>query len=467
MLALASALSLALLTRSAIALPTPRDDPQTDEHSADKLMNQMISQLLDQMKVNDKTLFVPNSAWVPIDFIGSNINITENQKYQYMVNQIDQVSNSTSELFSNDFVRYLHDANMAMNIPNATDSSELTSSSNNQDQKCDKGVADGRKLAMTQYEEANGVAPKGPTDPDFISWAAVHSAAYSTAQTTCQASENDHSQTVDEELGTAWATFARALDLVGALAAVPRVYKLGVTLPVSDSGPAGSQDNVFVADYQIPTLEQTVNNWIAGAGLGGGFDYNSAESTETDSSKTTFGGGGITFNWRLVSVSGSGSGSKTTNNADYSMNAVSVHFAAVELVQIETGLWFDKWDTAAILRNAKSDDPKLSKGIPVFNNYFGTKEQPGQLAIINDLMLVGYNPSVTMTFESKDAWSEHQERSASAGFCIGGVLCLGGNGGMKQDDAHSNETSLTSTWSDPNQLAYNLGYVQKRFWDKP
>lgn len=460
MLIITSALSLALITRSTLALPAAIRDTPTNEgnDTIGTLMETALGKLLASQEASPGNFFIPGGRQT-VTFAGANGSDDDDSKNNAIFADFDEVA--TNNLFSDNYKTFIEDVAKALSIdPNATESNpQLQSASDSQVQACFPDLQKVKTAALSAYIQSTGALANGTSDPAFQSWAEDQYTPYTEAETKCQAAENNYNALYAKIHGDNFAVFSQAITNMQPLIRPDSAAHPGIMMEISN----GTGSGRYLPAYSIPPLEGTLDAWQGGSGLAP-FTYSSTNDKGSDNSTSKSGGASFSFQWKAVSASAGGDGSTTTDATSYSAQDMEVSFGSATLIGIERGIWFDDFRSADALKSASaSSDNITAAAIPVFKTHFGSAGASGPAAVYNAQALVAYQPKIGITFASSDTYQKFQSVSAGGGLCLG-PFCFGGHGASSSNTSTWDNSTNTFTYDDQTSNGYILGYIQTSFW---
>ncbi|KAJ7108415.1 hypothetical protein C8R43DRAFT_1114064 [Mycena crocata] len=463
---ISSALTWTLLIQGTYALPSLRRQDPSPMLDVQQLTQQAIQNYLNGANLKNGTTVHLEQPWRPIDFAGSNAGtVTGPQANKILFDTCDMVpaieSNGTTQSFSQIYTTFLQEINKVL-PKNDGNNTELNAATENQAAVCKKPKAvlaqgvDDYLSAMPSLQE---LPNNNLSDPNYLQWAQAHYTPYIEANDACVGAQNNVSKIRDTIYGDNGALFAIASTIINVFDETTPGSQPGINMPIDDS--ATPQ---YKPEYYMPLLNNTVQTWqqLPGdAAPASSFSYN--HDTTSNDSKTSSGGGGISFIWDDFSGSGEGGNSQTTSNTSQKAQAFSLTWGGITTMPIEYGIWFDDYRLAGAAQNPPPNDNVSALAKPVFDEYFGTAEKPGQVSRYNAQMIIGYKPTWSISFTDKEQYSQLKETSAKAEACFL-FICASGNGASSSNHTTTDDTNNSITFQDTTNNAYILGFIMTSIW---
>lgn len=134
-------------------------------------------------------------------------------------------------------------------------------------------------------------------------------------------------------------------------------------------------------------------------------------------------------------------------------------FAGLALLNVQQELWFDDYRFARVAQNPADSQHAPAKDVFSNQSYFGTVDQPGPLAVFNNMALVGFKP--TWKIQLQDTHTVNSASSTEAGLDISvlGLFSIGGYGGSKTNNTHyDNSTNTITINDDTNNVGFFLSF---------
>lgn len=466
-----AALAVALLTMGTSALPTKLPHLSSRQSSSTPQQIQQLSQdaiakFLATKNAANGT-FVALNGWKTIDFVGgsgtSDNTLANNTLFQTS-DQVPGKNGSGSTSFSLAFQGWVSDVNKVIgnNSASSADNSTLNDLSNQFVNLCDTVQPGVLNAALTAYQnDPSGSVNASIHDQSFLQWVGGNYPPYSVAVDACDSASNAVQAEKDRVYGDDNLLFHAVEVGIQNMQSTTTSFP-GFNMPISTL--ANGQAASYAPFYSMPNLEPTLTGWQGGSGLDA-FTYNSQTSSNSSTGSSSSGGGGVSFIWEDVSGSGSGSGGSSKLLTNYSATSYDIQFGGLVLTDIDIGVWFDDYRTASAIHQPPANDTQLSNPAlqPLFQEYFGSKSAPGKAATYNKQALIGYNPTVAITFQDASTASEFHNTAAQAQVCFL-FICAGGSGATSSNSTTTNSSSNVLTYSDTTKNGFILGFVQDGFW---
>ncbi|KAK7445696.1 hypothetical protein VKT23_014692 [Stygiomarasmius scandens] len=487
LLALWTVFSVLLHSTSIFALPTDsivvRDDTTTQgsPKSAQQQLKESFDFILAARGVQSAPSIALLNTWKTVDFVGQNTAVAKSHANDILYNTLNPVKDRSSGTekgqenmppFTQFYTTWIQDLSKALDIDDEGKHDKVEKAETAATVACGKqtGIL---KTLFQEWKDNGGGPIRGPSDVKFKQWAEAD-VRYEAASTDCQQKTNQFHDTLSEVYGDNFAVFSAARNNIDPIVNPKDVVYPGITMEVAEtsddvpeSGSGSAAAGKFVAYYDIPVLNMTVNAWQDGEQLQ---PYDSTTDTSNTSSSneshSSSAGLSLNFEWESIpgSVDGGGSSENSKNTTNATAESFIIKFGSVALMDIDMGLWNDLGASASAVDHASGDDPaKSAKVQAVFKKNIGTQDNPGPAAIWNDKAIVAYQPEIQMKFSSEETYEEAQHTSFTAGGCFL-FICLGGSEDDTKKMTSSSKTDKTITFNDTSKNAYIVGFVQTSFW---
>ncbi|KAJ6543101.1 hypothetical protein B0H19DRAFT_1077115 [Mycena capillaripes] len=488
----AASFSVALFCFCASAAPAIREAVITAPTITDFTTSSIASFLATQNAENSPFNF--KGPWVAITFAGkdapqSSQEDINNAIYTACDEQTDR-RNKTTINFSLTYKDFIQDVSksscfklsesrlngflkMNRKVPVMPPSAAQNASSARMRDACyGPGFQNALQGAVNAWNLRSRVPANDPTDPKFISWAQENYPDYDMAVQNCTEMSLGYYKAKDNATGDDATIYSGAYAHILPLADSNELVT-GINMQISgevvsnDTDPnSGPGNNIgygeFMAYYRIPTLNSTLSKWQSGAGLAP-FKHSITSQSYTSVETSKFGGASLGITYEGFGVHATASHSSFKSSAEAKATAFEISFSGLALVGIEQGSWFDGYRVA---RAAEYPDSQHGPVNDVFKEpkYFGSKDQPGPLAVYNYQALIGFKPSWTIQMEDAISTNGQESTEASGGISFLGLLDIGGYAGSNTTKTSIDNSTNTFTVTDDTDNAYIIGFVQEEYW---
>ncbi|KAJ7133762.1 hypothetical protein C8R43DRAFT_1133293 [Mycena crocata] len=284
---------------------------------------------------------------------------------------------------------------------------------------------------------------------------------YAEVNNICTGVKNNVSKIQDTLYGDNGAAFTVADTIINIYDETKRENQPGINMPISDDSVIPD----YHPEYYLPLLNNTMDAWQSGTNPSAvGLDFHYNHSTTDNHTSTTSGGGGISFIWEDVSGDGSGEGLTTTTNSSQKAQVFSLTFGGIMALPIEYGIWFDDYRLAGATENPPKGDNVSALAKPVFNNFFGTADKPGQLSRYNSQIVIGNKPTWSLTLADSEQYQQLKSALAGAQVCFLFICTAGGHGTSSSNHTTTDDKSNSISFQDTTNTMYILGFIMKSYW---
>lgn len=466
-----SALSVLLagFAASSRALPTTRDaPPAVDATTVEALWTSAMQDFIAEVHGDFSRVSLLTGGLESIDYAGNHSASTDYDKNNVVYKQLDNVyTNGSQVFFSDQYKHFIEDMNKAMNLPNATDHPDVAAAMKAQTSACGHdGFSTVIKDALVEYHEEH---PKNtdvdPDDQDFMEWAEDNYTPYNNAKSMCLAATSHYEAVYTQDMGDDFAVFSAAVENMRPITDPDTAPHPGIMMEVRNSTGTDASGHAdagnLVPAYSVPLLNTTLSAWQQGLEMQK-FIHNYTQTTGSVTNDTKGGSGGFSFAWSSGGASAGGSGGSADFDVKTTATWMGVSFGSIAVMNIDIGLWFDSFRIASLVKDPA--DNMTAAAVPVFNKYFGTKENPGPAAVYNSKVLVAYQPKIDIAVGSNDVDEAQKTVAANAKICFL-AFCGGGGGGSSADDTHWVTTNDGLSYNDDSGNGYIIGFVQQNFWE--